>query len=113
MKALLSTVLFYLLSFYCYSQSINLEKIIMQLDTIPNGPVKGHFKNNVQAFSGEVVSGKMSGRWLFWNKQGIIKSNSLYVNGKKEGTEYLYDEKGCMLSESNFSLGLLLSLIHI
>ena len=79
----------------------------MKLDTMPDGPVQGRFKNNVLAFSGEVVSGKMSGRWLFWNKQGIIKSNSLYENGKKEGIEYLYDEKGRMLSESNFSLGLL------
>ena len=41
----------------------------MKLDTMSDGLVKGHFKNNVLAFSGEVVSGKMSGQWLFGLKK--------------------------------------------
>ena len=107
MRGLLSATIFYLLSFQSYSQSSDLKKIMLQLDTMVDGPVRGHFKNNVLAFSGEVVSGKMSGQWLFWNAQGVIKSNSFYENGKKEGLEYLYDKEGRTLSESNFSLGLL------
>ena len=107
MRGLLSAAIFYLLSFQSYSQSSDLKKIMLQLDTMADGPVRGHFKNNVLAFSGEVVSGKMSGQWLFWNAQGVIKSNSFYENGKKEGLEYLYDKEGRTLSESNFSLGLL------
>ena len=50
MKAFLSAAIFYLLSFNCYSQSIDLEKIILQLDTMADGLVKGHFKNNILAF---------------------------------------------------------------
>jgi antitoxin component YwqK of YwqJK toxin-antitoxin module len=107
MRGLLSAAIFCLLSFQSYAQSSNLKKILLQLDTMADGPVRGHFKNNVLAFSGEVASGKMSGQWIFWNGQGVIKSNSLYENGKKEGLEYLYDKQGRTLSESNFSLGLL------
>ena len=107
MRGLFSTTIFCLLSFQSYAQSSDLKTIILQLDSMVDGPVQGHFKNNVLAFSGEVVSGKMSGQWLFWNGQGVLKSNSLYENGKKEGVEYLYDEEGRTLSESNFSFGLL------
>ena len=96
MRGLLSATIFYLLSFQSYSQSSNLKKIMIQLDTMADGPVQGHFKNNVLAFSGEVVSGKMSGQWLFWNTQGVIKSNSFYENGKiqTDGTwEHAWDIK--------------------
>ena len=87
MRGLLSAIIFYLLSFQSYSQSSDFKNIMQQFDTIVDGPVRGRFKNNVLAFSGEIASGKMSGQWLFWNAQGIIKSKSFYKNGKKEGLE--------------------------
>ena len=45
------------------AQQIDLAKVRLQLDSLPDGPVRGSFKNGIQAFAGYVLDGKMSGEW--------------------------------------------------
>jgi hypothetical protein len=54
-------------------------------------------------FKGQVVNNKTEGRLFEYSNDGIIRVSTLYINGKKNGLQYFYDENGELFEKDYFS----------
>ena len=72
---------------------------------IPNGIVCGQFKNGNYSYIGDYKKGLREGRFIYYNRDGRIRSTLDYQDDELNGFVIDYDEQGGMLWRSEYVNG--------
>ena len=73
-----------------------------QIEKLPNGEHKLHFKNNQLKSVFTLKNGKLHGNTKEYYENGQLKFEGQYQNGKREGNHREYYKNGSLESEYEF-----------
>jgi antitoxin component YwqK of YwqJK toxin-antitoxin module len=59
-----------------------------------DGPFESFYENKQLCRKGNFSKGLKNGEWLYWRSNGVLIRSEYWKNGRKSGTEKVYDETG-------------------
>jgi antitoxin component YwqK of YwqJK toxin-antitoxin module len=70
-----------------------------------NGEALDYHKNGIVKYQGLYKDGKKEGDWIWYHPEGGIKTKMTYIKGKMNGTNYYYYDNGKLRKEIIFKDG--------
>ena len=112
MKITIITILFCVMSFFSFSQTLDLHKDLRKesdgkyyVDStgkVYTGNAYAMYKTGEKGMEGNIKDGVFDDLWTWWYVDGSKKRETLYSNGKKNGYSYWWYKNGIKKMEVNY-----------
>ncbi len=92
-----------------------MEYVVMYTQGLENERIKEelYYDNGQLDYVGNYKNGKEHGEWIYYWRNGNIKSFELYVRGKEDGVHYDCDESGKRTKEYHYLNGNLIKEVDL